>query len=152
MKNSPYNTAPALATRIAVILQARPHLRRTERVLTAIDVLTTHARQFGLYPANLHGDSLYGTIEFAARCHHIHAGIRYAVTHGLITPTIEADGIRYAISETGRTFVARLSSQYLSDYTRALNPVLAYVDSRPEYNIIDRIEQHGIETIKEDRP
>lgn len=149
---SPYNSALMLATRVAMILHTRPHLHRSERGLAAIDYLTTNAGLFGLYPENLHGDSMYGAIAFAARRHHIHEGIRYAVTHGLITPTADADAIRYSISETGTCFVARLSSQYLNDYMRALNSVLAWVDSRPERDVIRLIELHDVEILKEDRP
>lgn len=146
-----YNSDLALATRITVVLSERPHLQRSERGLAAIDFLTTNAAQFDLYPTNLHGDSIYVATEFAARTQHIHRGIRYAVTHGLIIPTSGENGIRFSISHTGQAFLNRLSSQYLSDYRRALNPVLAYVDSRTERDVIRRIEQQGANRIKEDR-
>lgn len=151
MPTSPYNSALAMATRITVILDARPQLQRTERALAAIDMLTTNAGQFGLYPTNLHGDSIYIATEFAARSKNITRGIRYAVIHGLITPIQNESGIEFTINDIGRDFVANLSSQYLTDYKRALTPVLAYVDSRTDREVTRRIEQQGVETIKEDR-
>lgn len=144
-----YNSALAIATRIAMILHARPHISRTEREITAIDLLTTNAAQFGLYHANLHGDTVYIATEFAARTSHITKGIRYAVTHGLVTATKDATGIHYTISDTGTHFVSSLANQYVTDYQRALNPVLAYVDSRPLREVMRRIEHQGIDTIEE---
>lgn len=152
MTTSPYNSALAIATRITVILAARPQVMRTERGLAAIDLLTTNAGQFGLYPANLHGDSIFVATEFAARSKNITKGLRYAVTHELITPVKDDNGIRFTINDNGKSFVSKLASQYLTDYQRALNPVLAYVDSRTDREVTRRIEQHGIEPIKEDRP
>jgi hypothetical protein len=144
-----YNSALAIATRIAMILHARPHISRTEREITAIDLLTTNAAQFGLYHVNLHGDTVYIATEFAARTSHITKGIRYAVTHELVTATKDATGIHYTISDTGTHFVSSLANQYVTDYQRALNPVLAYVDSRPLRDVLRRIEHQGIDTIEE---
>lgn len=144
-----YNSALTMATRVTIILQARPHLHRTEREIAAIDLLTTNANEFGLYPVNLHGDTIYIASEFAARKKHVSKGLRYAVTHGLITAIKEDTGIHFAISGTGAEFVSKLSSQYTSDYRRALNSVLAYVDSRPVDTVIRRIQNQAIETMKE---
>ncbi|MDP9801508.1 hypothetical protein J2S49_001584 [Arcanobacterium wilhelmae] len=152
MPNSLYNTDLALATRVALILDARPHLYRSVRALAAIDLLTTNAAQFGLFPRNLHGETIYVATEFAARTQHVERGIRYAVTRGLITPHMHQTGIQFDISDAGKSFVEALASQYKDDYQQALNPVLSYVDSRPESAVIRRIEQQGMEQIKEDRP
>lgn len=146
-----YNSALAIATRIAMILHARPRISRTEREITAIDLLTTNAAQFGLYHANLHGDTVYIATEFAARFSHITKGIRYAVTHGLVTATKDTAGMHYTISDTGTHFVSILANQYVTDYQRALNSVLTYVDSRPLRDVLQRIQHQGIDTIKEAR-
>lgn len=126
-----HNSALAFATRIAIVLNARPQVVRTERELAAIDLLTTNTAQFDLYPVNLHGDTVYITTEFAARICHTTKGIHYAVNHGLVTATKDDSGIHYTFTDTGARFVSKLSSQYVTDYQRTLNPVLAYVDSRP---------------------
>lgn len=152
MRNSLYNTDLALATRVALILDARPYLQRSVRTLAAIDLLTTNAAQFGLYPSNLHGETIYVATEFAARTQHVERGIRFAVTHGLITPHKHESGIQFDITEAGTTFVEALTSQYKADYQKVLNPVLSYVDSRSEAAVIRRIEHQGMEPIKEDRP
>lgn len=151
MNNSLYNSPLEMAARLAAILDARSHMTRNERELAAIDFLTTNAGQFGLYPANLHGDSIYVATEFAARIQYINKGIRYAVAHGIITPIKTDAEIEFTLSDQGQDFVGRLSSQYLTDYMRALNPVLVYVDSRTDREVIHRIEEQGVEPIKEDR-
>lgn len=147
-----YNSGLAIATRITIILNARPHIARTSRALAAIDMLTTNAAEFDLYPLNLHGDTVYIATEFAARTTHIDKGIKFAVTRGLIIADKDSTGMRFTISETGNEFVSQLSSQYVHDYQRVLNSALAYVDSRPLRQVRRRIEHQGIETIEEERP
>lgn len=145
-----YNSDLALATRIAVILAARPQIPRSERILAAIDFLATNAADFGLYPTNLHGDSIYVATEFPARLQHVRRGLRFAVTRGLVTASPVEDGIQFQISPVGSAFVEELASQYLTDFKRALTPVLVFVDSRTDREVMRRIEQQGVEPSRED--
>lgn len=139
-----YNSELALATRIAVILAARPQTPRTKRILAAIDFLTTNAADFQLYPINLHGDSMYVATEFPARLQHVQRGLRYAVTQGLVTADPSADRIQFRINPTGAAFVDKLSSEYLTEFKHALTPALAFVDSHSQREVLKRIEQQSV--------
>ena len=151
MRSNLYNSDLALATRIAIILAARPQIPRSEQILAAIDFLVTNAGDFGLYPTNLHGDSIYVSAEFPARLQHIQRGLRYAVTRGFVTATPATDGIHFRINPAGAAFVDKLRSQYLNDFKRALTPVLVFVDSRTDREVLRRIERQDVEPSREDR-
>lgn len=145
-----YNPDLALATRIAVILAARPQTPRTERLLAVIDFLTTNAAEFQLYPINLHGDSIYVATEFPARLQHVRRGLRYAVTRGLVTADLTDNKIQFRINPTGAAFVNKLSAEYVTEFKHALAPALAFVDSHSERAALRRIEQQSVDLVRKD--
>ncbi|QPK94468.1 hypothetical protein HCQ94_01805 [Actinomyces sp. zg-332] len=144
-----YNTDLSLASRITMILAARPHLARTQRMLVAIDFMATNAANFGMYSTNLHGNSIYSASELATRTQQIHQGIRFAVTRGLIDPQTTPTGIRFKINTTGEQFSRQLMNQYASEFRRAVESILPFVDSHSEDEVIKQVERQGLGTPEE---
>lgn len=152
MPVSPYNSTLSMAARAVLILAARPGMARNERSIAAVDMLVTHARDFGLYPVNLHGNTNYAAAGMAARVQAMHAGIIHAVLHGFITAEATPEGLKYTVTDVGEALQARISSQYQRDYETALIPVLAFVDSHTASEVLERIETLPATIKQKDQP
>lgn len=136
MSPSPFNSNLEIATRVAVILAARPHLARDERTITAIDLLTTNRGDYRENATNLHGHSMIPA-SLTSRLDLIRRAIPFAVTRGLIAPQISEEEAHYIITSEGYAFVSRLTSQYFSSYTSMLVSTLAFVDSHTPTQILN---------------
>ncbi|MGV9196381.1 ABC-three component system middle component 2 [Arcanobacterium canis] len=143
--NNIFNTPLAMATRAAIILAARPNKKRDEKWITVIDLLATHAKTYGLADFNLHGDVQKPSTELAARTHHMRAGIKFAVTKGLLTPVADECSYQLQISELGKQFLQRMDAAYVGDYEFVLTTVLPFVDTRSYEEVIAFVTQTDIQ-------
>lgn len=140
-----YNTPLAMATRAAIILAARSSQTREEKVITAIDLLATHAQHYGLGDLNLHGDVEKPSIELAARTHHMKQGIKFAVLHGLLIPKVEARQLRYSLAHQGERFLEQIETYYRDQYEHQLSAVLAYIDTHTYDEVLNFITRTDIQ-------
>lgn len=150
MNQSVLNSPLEMVTRVALILNARPGLHRSEDAIAMLDYLTTQAADFGLSYSNLHGDAGFELAEFAARLKHIHAGIKMGVLARIIAAQTTPTGLRYQITDKGNEYCDALSSQYKNEYLYYLGSALAFVDSHQAVEITDFIEQKGVLVVRED--
>lgn len=143
MKTDIINAPLALATRVVLILGARPNTSRSEQTLIAIDLLTTHAASYGVGKTNLHGDVQSPSIELAARTFHMRKGIRYAGTRGWISAAPTPQGWEYKITELGTKFRSRIDAQYVIEYDFSLGSVLPFIETHTEKEIQEKITQQN---------
>lgn len=127
--HSIYNTPMTMAARAAIILAERTGQSREQKLITAIDLLATHAQHYGFGDINLHGDAEKPSIELAARTHHMKQGIKFAVLHGLLIPKVEARLLRYTLTPEGARFIEQIETYYRDQYKHQLSAVLAYIDT-----------------------
>lgn len=87
--------------------------------LTALDLVATYMRRFGVGKHDLHGANPYAQGEFSARRKRVWSGIRILVIRGFAVT--EDDGRTFRATKKCENYSARLNGSYANEYRQAIH-------------------------------
>lgn len=146
--NKIFNSSFETGLRVLLLLSSiEPQTATVDRI-TAYDFITIYGRDFGISENNLHGDTNFNFSELASKRASCNEGIKEFVLNGLISINRTDRGFTYYLNQTGKNFVASLSSDYVTQYLGIVEKVhKKYADVSDE-EIIKLINKKAIKELR----
>ena len=134
-----FNTTFEMSLRIILLLWSADGAEKSSDMLVLTDTIAIYGGEFGLADMNLHGGIDYVLDEYDTRRELTKTALKDLVLRGLARISESDEGFRYAITERGETFAAKLESDYAAEYrelARAANRLTAAKSERETLNMI----------------
>lgn len=139
-----FNTPFEISLRILLTLSVEGNRALTVDMIAAADFITVYGRAFGIADENLNGDNAFNFSEFASRRELVQKAIKLLVLDGLATVSKHRDGFRYGISESGKSYCARLDNDYADEYCASARTVAReFVGAKSEREVLALINRHS---------
>jgi len=143
-----FNTSFEISLRILLMLSVDDKRTMTADMIAAVDFIAVYGRSFGVADENLNGDNFFNFSEFAARRELVQKAIKLLVLDGLTTVSKRRDGFRYGISESGKTYRARLDNDYADEYCASARSTKELIGSKSERDVLALINRLSIASLQ----
>lgn len=111
-----FNTPFELSLRSVLLLSVTERKDMTLDRVAAYDFIAIYGSYFDLTENNLHGVNDYSFSEFTSRRELLNEALRILVLDGLVRATHKKDGFCFEITEQGRAFCNKQSTEYANSY------------------------------------
>ena len=142
-----FNTVFEISLRVLLILESS-NKPMTADMLTAVDLITVHGKEFGVLDFNLHGDNQFNFSENAARDATVIAAVKSLTLDGLLSIRHTNSGFAYSLSKGGTVYCAKLVSGYAEEYRSALKKTLPFLENENEPAVLKKIFRLSVNSIK----
>lgn len=146
--NNIFNSLPEVAMRILIILSISNKEKDID-TLTTIDFISTYSKDFQINDINLHGDNNFNYCGFASRRILIQKSLSVLLEKHFIKTIDSKNGIEYSIIEKHKKICENLKSTYSKKYKEIVNIVLFKYKNKSIKEIIDEVNEHITNNIKE---
>lgn len=127
-----FNTDFEIGLRVCILLSlAYPDSLGTED-LTALDLISTYSKDYGVSDVNLHGDNKQSFNEVKSRRETVRKAIQKYGLDGYIGADNSSKGFRYVLTEDGRRLVSSLDSDYYDQYSQAAKKAFEFKKHLPK--------------------
>lgn len=141
-----FNTVFEMSLRVVLLLS--DGASRDCNELATIDFVTTYSRGFSEDQVNVNGDNRFMYSEYEARCELVKSAVKDLVLKGLILPKFSSEGYTYKLTDAGRGFSTAMSSEYASDYSKAIPFAITYIEEHGLKAVIKEINRNKKRTVK----
>lgn len=150
MSVSALASAFELSLRIMLMLDTLPARALDEEQIAAIDFIAVYAADFGILDENLHGYGAYRFGEYPARRKTVSDALRELVLDGHVELKPGTSGYDFAITDNGKSFCAKITNGYASEYRIAITAVAKVFDIADAKGMVDAINAHALRSLKGD--
>lgn len=143
-----FNTQFELSLRAVLMLAAAERKDMTLDRIAVYDFIAIYGSYFGITENNLHGENDYSFSEFASRREILNEALKNLVLDGLVQAKHRKLGFCYEITEVGRTFCNKQSTEYANAYkTMVFNTNQKY-GSFTEIELLTMISKKAKEALR----
>lgn len=133
-----FNTAFENSLRIALLLDAFGRPQNLDMIYAA-DFMTIFGSYFGFGEGNLQGENRMLFSIFTSRREIVKQAVKFLVLNGMVAPTVNANGLLYGITDTGKDFCASLDSDYAKEYKATAMKVIAAVSGMSARMLVEKL-------------
>jgi hypothetical protein len=138
-----------MSLRFLLLLDVAEDQALSDYKLCALDFISTYAADYGFSDTNLNGNGSYRFSEFANRKYLTKDAIGNLVTRGLLSISSSKDGAEYTLSESGKSAVQVLHSDYANNYWHTAYKVFRNIGSMTGQQLCNLIKDHAIDSLAE---
>lgn len=138
--------------RVLLLLFAASGNEMSEERICALDYISVYAGDYGFSSSNLHGYGSYRFSEYPQRRELIRESIKQLVLDRMIVPIITEKGFTYRVTDEGRSFSRKLSTDYAEDYLESASKVLRMTKGMTDTQLLKLINSNssvGAEEVNE---
>ncbi|MCF0241493.1 MAG: hypothetical protein HUK25_02595 [Treponema sp.] len=123
--------------RIVLLLSKTPAALRQERIVY-LDFITCYSKDFG-FTENINGRNSVKKSELALRRKKIQKALQELVVDGFVCPKDTDEGLFYQITQDGRIYSEKLSSEYAGKYRIISESVISHFENNTDKELLDLI-------------
>ena len=127
--NKVFNSIFENSLRILLLLEEFCEAQNIDAIYIA-DFLALYGKPFGLSSDNLNGDNNFRFSEFISKRQLIGKTLKYLVFKNLAMVIKDNFGIKYRITNEGKTYCETLNSEYANEYRANACKVINYLNSK----------------------
>lgn len=116
--------------------------------IAAYDFIAIYGSYFGLTENNLHGENDYSFSEFAYRRELLNEALKGLVLDGLVRATHRKAGFCYEITEDGRAFCNKQSTEYAKAYRTMVSRTNQKFGNNSEIDLLTIISKKAEEALR----
>lgn len=143
-----FNTPFELSLRSVLLLATVDRNDMTLDRVAAYDFIAIYGSYFDLKESNLHGVNDYSFSEFASRRALLSEALKSLVLDGLIRATHRKDGFCFEITELGRTFCNKQSTEYANSYRAMVTKTNQKFGNSTEIDLLAIISKKAKEALR----
>ncbi|MBQ8383424.1 MAG: hypothetical protein IJX47_09495 [Clostridia bacterium] len=143
-----FNTPFELSLRSALLLSVVERKDMTLDRIAAYDFIAIYGSYFDLTENNLHGLNDYSFSEFTSRREVLSEALKSLVLDGLVRATHRKAGFCFEITEHGRAFCNKQSTEYASAYREMASKTNQKFGNSTEIGLLAIISEKAKESLR----
>lgn len=143
-----FNTPFELSLRSVLLLSVAERKDMTLDRVAAYDFIAIYGSYFDLTESNLHGVNDYSFSEFTSRRELLSEALKSLVLDGLVRATHRKAGFCFEVTEQGRAFCNKQSTEYANNYRAMVAETNQKFGNNTEIGLLAIISEKAKESLR----